>query len=372
MRMIRGAPTICVDMAGAARTFIVDTGSSVSFIQPGVSSSGTSDANVSPIGVTGANLGIEGEQEVEFSFRDWIFRHTFYVCSLPTDADGLVGMNLLMKMNARLDIENLIFEIKQDSYPKRRFLDKISGRNNHVAFTVFPPRDDQSENRARPTRISRCDKQKDTVMMLRPDEINIKESEPWMVKTTKTIRLVPRAKHMIMAMVDLPKRREKPQCVCVEPAQLPIEGVLAARALSRTIQKPASQLQQMQAKGVMTSSDKQLRQLSPHFYAHFMVTNFTQEEIVLPVLGVAEQISEALVAIINSEEKPTVRTNKCPDRYSSKAEMDQTFKQYMREGLAHLTHDERKVIEPVLIRYRRGFMMRRIMISKALIWSNIA
>jgi hypothetical protein len=90
--------------------------------------------------------------------------------------------------------------------------------------------------------------------------------------------------------VDLPKRLENSHCVCIEPAQLPIEGVLAARALSRTIQIPASQLQQMQANGVMTSSDEQLRQFYPHVYAHVMVTNFTQEEIVLPkatVLGVA-------------------------------------------------------------------------------------
>jgi hypothetical protein len=89
-----------------------------------------------------------------------------------------------------------------------------------------------------------------------------------------------------------------------------------------------------------------------------MVTNFTREEIVLPkatVLGVAEEISEALVATINTEETPQVRTNKCPNRHSTKEEMDQTFKQYMKEGLAHLTHDERTVREPVLIRYRRVF-----------------
>jgi hypothetical protein len=146
-------------MAGAARTFIVDTGSSISLIQPGVSSSEISDANVSPIGVTGANLGIEGEQEVEFSFRDWISRHKFYVCSLPTDADGLVGMDLLIKKNARLDIQKLIFEIRQDSKPTRRFLDKTSERTNHVAFTVFPPRDDQSKIRAGPIGINRCDKE---------------------------------------------------------------------------------------------------------------------------------------------------------------------------------------------------------------------
>jgi hypothetical protein len=58
MRMIRGAPTICVDVAGAARTFMLETGSSISLIQPGISSSEISETNVSPIDVTGANLGI--------------------------------------------------------------------------------------------------------------------------------------------------------------------------------------------------------------------------------------------------------------------------------------------------------------------------
>jgi uncharacterized protein YlaI len=74
-------------------------------------------------------------------------------------------MDLLIKMNARLDIENLIFEIKQDSKPTGRFLDKTSERTNHTAFTVFPPRDDQSDNHARPTRINICDEEKDRVMM---------------------------------------------------------------------------------------------------------------------------------------------------------------------------------------------------------------
>ena len=37
---------------------------------------------------------------------------------------------------------------------------------------------------------------------------------------------------MVIARVGLPRRKEAPPLVCVEPAQLPNEGVLAARGLS--------------------------------------------------------------------------------------------------------------------------------------------
>jgi hypothetical protein len=42
-------------------------------------------------GVTGDVLDIKGQQSVSFMLDACEFKHTFLVCSLPTDTVGLVG-----------------------------------------------------------------------------------------------------------------------------------------------------------------------------------------------------------------------------------------------------------------------------------------
>jgi hypothetical protein len=59
--MLGGAPVITVEVAGAPRLFILDTGSSISLIQPGAHHSKVTDAEVVPISVTGDKLAIAGQ-----------------------------------------------------------------------------------------------------------------------------------------------------------------------------------------------------------------------------------------------------------------------------------------------------------------------
>jgi hypothetical protein len=58
------------------------------------------------------------------------------------------------------------------------------------------------------------------------------EGESWIGKTTESMKLALRVKQIVVGKLEMPKRRESPELVCVEPAQLPLEGVLAARVLS--------------------------------------------------------------------------------------------------------------------------------------------
>lgn len=58
-----------------------------------------------------------------------------------------------------------------------------------------------------------------------------------MVTTTETVRLVPRVKQIVVGKAELPKRLSSPELMCVEPSQLPLEGVLVARGLCRAFTK---------------------------------------------------------------------------------------------------------------------------------------
>ena len=60
---------------------------------------------MAPFGVTGDELEIKRVQEVEFCCNNRNYQHQFYVCSLPTDADGIVGMDFLAVVSAKLDLE---------------------------------------------------------------------------------------------------------------------------------------------------------------------------------------------------------------------------------------------------------------------------
>jgi hypothetical protein len=82
-----------------------------------------------------------------------------------------------------------------------------------------------------------------------------------------------------------------------------------------------------------------------------MLVNFSHEEIELPtatVLGVAEEASASLVALINdSESHESGRKDGSTD--------DSSFRQYVRDKLGHLTPKERSVMEPVLMKYKHVF-----------------
>jgi len=73
------------------KRLIIDTGSKVSILQPGVSRRDVRVTVMKPYGVTGEALDIKGQQLVSFVLGRRKFTHTFLVCPLPTDKDGLFG-----------------------------------------------------------------------------------------------------------------------------------------------------------------------------------------------------------------------------------------------------------------------------------------
>jgi hypothetical protein len=129
------------------RPFIIDTGSSVSLIQPGVSDSKVKATDVSPIGVTGDELRIQGEKEV-FCINDRNFHHRFSVCSLPTEAHSILGTDYFTNANARLDLESLL-ELKPYPRHDRGISEKQSRAVNRdqVAVTIFHAQESQTNHR---------------------------------------------------------------------------------------------------------------------------------------------------------------------------------------------------------------------------------
>ena len=227
-------------IGGRFRTVLLDTGSSISLIQPGVCGTEINRATVTPYGVTGEELRVKGEQRVIFTINGETYTHDFCVCSVATEDDAILGTDFLLKMDARLDFENGKFCLKRadqvgHDHPKRKHCES-QGTAAPAALTVFSHKDGRKKERScwigHRKRDVRQFKQNEKT----EPEIELKNSESWLVKTTQEIRIAPRVKQMVIARVDLPRRQEAPPLVCVEPAQLPNEGVHAARGLSLLLQ----------------------------------------------------------------------------------------------------------------------------------------
>jgi hypothetical protein len=103
-------------------------------------------------------------------------------------------------------------------------------RLNKVALTVFTTSAGEVEK----------DKEPETSEGVRQtlSEPVLQDADACLVKTSETIRLAPRAKQIVVGRLELPKRQAYPKFVVVEPAQLPLEGVLAARGLVHVVANP--------------------------------------------------------------------------------------------------------------------------------------
>ena len=100
-----GTPSISVRIEGKDRVMIIDTVSNISILQPGVAKSEVRHTDMRPYGVTGEILDVKGRQAVSFVLGGREFNHQFLVCSLPTDADGLLGMDLLKESGPIVHLE---------------------------------------------------------------------------------------------------------------------------------------------------------------------------------------------------------------------------------------------------------------------------
>jgi len=101
----QGTPTVSVEIEGLSRSLIIDTGSNVSLLQLAVSSRGVRITQTKSHCVTGEALDVKGLWTATFLLNRREYTNTFLVCSLPTEAAGLLGTDFLEKLGAVIDFE---------------------------------------------------------------------------------------------------------------------------------------------------------------------------------------------------------------------------------------------------------------------------
>jgi hypothetical protein len=121
------------------------------------------------------------------------------------------------------------------------------------------------------------------------------DKQEWLVTLPASVKLTPRAKQMLIGRLEVPKSQSEILLFCIEPAQIPNEGILVVRGLSRAIvqtqqsSQPRVRRAETARKASVTSQGGDVIKAA----VHVMDVNFSHEEIELKkgtVLGVAEKV----------------------------------------------------------------------------------
>jgi hypothetical protein len=213
----QGVPMIQVQIGGKPRSLIIDTGSCVSILKPGVSRGKIEATNLLPHGVTGEVLAVEGQQTLPLVIAGSKFYHTFVISPLPTEAADLLGTDFLARNGAVVDLGNDKF-----------ILPEISGETptKHAAVTIFL----KSKEGRSPQLSAEVGQQRKVTS---PPESSSTHDNSWIVKAAENVELAPRSRQVVPAKLELGKKRNLPELICVEPATIPIEGILPALTVSR-------------------------------------------------------------------------------------------------------------------------------------------
>jgi hypothetical protein len=270
-------------------------------------------------------------------------------------------MDFLAGKKADLNLEKLQLRLlpgteRSNGFESQRTR-QVKEKTSHGALTVFLRRNGEGSREEPVANVRKGEEKSVQESKHRPLEMDLREGKSWIVNTTETIKFAPRVKQIVVGNLEMPKRRESPELVCVEPAQPPLDGVLAARRLSRTFTKPQQSTRSQCAMTSVEAGD-QLTSIQTGSITHVMIVNFSHEETELPkatVLGIAEEISAGIVAELNDE----VKTN---SKHSTKFKCgvntvieDANFERYLQDRLGQLTQKERSVMEPVFRKYRYIF-----------------
>ena len=181
-----GTPSITLEIEGKWQRLIVDTGSNVSILQPGVSRRDLRENPLRPFGVTGESLDVKGQQLVSFTLGGRKFDHMFLVCPLPTEAAGLIGTDFLERTGAEMNFECGRMALAGVGEAP---VANSDSRGKRAALTVFS--EVQFGRSIRPTG------QKKLQLHYEPSEVPRFETatvcgRSWLVRTTENMTVAPR------------------------------------------------------------------------------------------------------------------------------------------------------------------------------------
>ena len=100
-----------VELEGYLVRLLVDTGAQISVLKNPIPGIALEPSRLKARGVTGQSLTVLGEQELLCNLKGTKVRHRFTVAPIDTDHEGLIGLDLLKKLSAIVNVASGTVEI---------------------------------------------------------------------------------------------------------------------------------------------------------------------------------------------------------------------------------------------------------------------
>jgi predicted aspartyl protease len=269
-----GGIVIILQIQGKKYEFLIDTGADVCLVQPYVGDEPTEEIRDAVRGVTGKELEIKGSKRLEFLIGNKKYDHDFLVARFPIKNDGIIGLDLLKGIGARIDLATGELEI--DGQKMKLKNHRLEGRRAYGQFPRICRTDQRAERseeegaertpravaearrpeaptteeipveqgRTKPptkdgrtTAKTRILQEEET--RARPSDEPKEELINWQVVLPQAIRLEPRTLLITRAKITDQHRQAAPKSsfegwAHAEPVEMPIRGIYTARTISRT------------------------------------------------------------------------------------------------------------------------------------------
>jgi hypothetical protein len=139
----------------------------------------------------------------------------------------------------------------------------------HTALTIFA---EGKEGRSRQPSQSETRRTEEQFSAVPYPAVITQQSKSWLVKATENITTAPQCQQIVIERLESEKEQSFPPLVCMEPAQIPLEGTSSARVLSR-FESGAHKLSRV------TSQNGDTVTKAPNHCAYLMLASFSDESL---------------------------------------------------------------------------------------------
>lgn len=367
-------------------------------IQPYVGDEPTEEMNDAVRGIAGEELDIIGSRHLRFSIGNRQYNHNFVVAPFAIKKDGIIGLDLLKTLGARIDLITEEVELDGQKIP---FTKQLSPEKENVRQQVRASRTEPVTQRHNQEETI---KTPETVKEPKPLEVKTTERIPsesnqtelqqaerksrdnmcgqqiepqmdphtWLAVLPQPVRLEPRSIVVTRAKIVDQQHRIEPKTsikgwAYAEPIEIPHRGIYSARTVSkiftssdlvditrRTVHWPRKNLDDASTSGQRTKETT---------YCTAQLVNTSQEGITLPagtrIADIHDAKEDDVIEYIAEDEgnyPHVLKTNKYPRHLDPQVkEQNANVPRLLEDKLTHLTQKEKNIIRPALMEYQDLF-----------------
>jgi hypothetical protein len=234
---------------------LVDSGASVSVIKPGIVTSELQATRLTAKGITGGKLKVIGTQEIMFRVGNRSVTHEFLVAPIDAEYSGILGVDVLRNMEARIDFRTSMLSIGRKRYSLLGQDGERSRENHHQCR--------QMSEVSEPGLASskKIPSQAKAEMSTPKLSSRGTDTEYWNVVVFESVVLPPLSEGLVIGKIESRLGTDVSGEVLVEPRGLPTPGAFGARVLSRVLNPmELRELRSHEVDGSGTQEDESTRE----------------------------------------------------------------------------------------------------------------